>query len=297
MGKCLRSLRSAPYRRKDRAQRSHERHDGEQARGNRVRIVTAGATHVGLVREVNEDAFLARQSIALVADGMGGHAAGDVASSLTIKAFETLAERERLEPKDVVETIAQANDAIVSEATEHPERAGMGTTLTGLAVVELAGSPHWLVFNVGDSRVYRINDAAATQLTVDHSEVAEMVAAGQISKDEARVHPLRNVVTRSLGMVPTPDVETWLVPAEAGDFFLICSDGLTSELDDHMIGDIVAAHDDLDAAASALIDAALAAGAHDNVTVVLVAAQSDLAGQQSSSAFSTRPRTATGAAS
>jgi PPM family protein phosphatase len=261
-----------------------------------MQIVTVGATHVGLVREVNEDAYLARPSISLVADGMGGHAAGDFASALTIHAFQNLASRENLEPKDVVEAVAQANQAILSEVECHPERTGMGTTLTGVAVVEQAGSPHWMVFNIGDSRVYRIEDGSALQLTVDHSEVAELVAAGVISGTEARVHPLRNVITRSLGSTDFPEVETWLFPATVGDLFLICSDGLTSELEDAQIAGLVYASSDLSSAAAALIDATLASGAHDNVTVVLVAAQGDEPSEAAdTSAFSTRPRSAAGA--
>lgn len=261
-----------------------------RAREHHVRIVTAGLTHAGLVRDVNEDAYLHGQCLAVVADGMGGHAAGDVASALTIQAFEDLAERKHLEPRDIVEAVARANHAIVSEAAKHPERAGMGTTLAGLAMVEQAGNPHWLVFNIGDSRVYRLTHQGAAQLTIDHSEVAELVAAGRISKDEARVHPLRNVVTRSLGTVPAPEIETWLVAAEPGDVFLVCSDGLTDELDDHEIASVVSAHDDMAAAATALVDAALAMGAHDNVTVVLVAARSEIPSQERPSAFSTLPR-------
>lgn len=262
-----------------------------------MRMVTAGVTHIGLVRKVNEDAFLARPNIALVADGMGGHAAGDIASSLAVRAFEGLASRDRLVPSDVVATVVQANEAIVSESAANPHRAGMGTTLAGLAVVEQAGTPHWLVFNVGDSRVYRLTDGAPQQLTVDHSQVAEMVATGRISADEARVHPLRNVVTRSLGTVPGPDVETWLLPATPGDRFLICSDGLTNELADGEIARAVAAHGDLESASNALIESALAAGAHDNVTVVLVAASSRVAGRETTSAFDTSPRTITEAGS
>lgn len=260
-----------------------------------MRIVTAGATHIGLVREVNEDSYLAYEGIALVADGMGGHAAGDIASSLTIGAFEGLATRRHVAPHDVLEAIARANQAIVTEASRRSDRARMGTTVTGLAIVEQAGLPHWLVFNVGDSRVYRLIGTELVQLTVDHSEVAELVAAGRINNDQARVHPLRNVVTRSLGTVPAPDVETWLVPIQAGDLFLLCSDGLTNELLDDEIAEVISGSSTLASATSALIDAALAAGGHDNITVVLVAADGGIttSDRRPATAFSTLPRTGT----
>jgi protein phosphatase len=129
------------------------------------------------------------------------------------------------------------------------------------------------VFNVGDSRVYRVAGGALTQLSADHSEVAALVAAGRITPEQARVHPLRNVITRSLGMDPTPVADTWLVPVAGDDLFLVCSDGLTGELTDQQIGEVIRAVQarggDLAAAADALVAAAVDAGGHDNVTVVL----------------------------
>jgi PPM family protein phosphatase len=200
---------------------------------------------------------------------MGGHACGDVASALTISVFAALGEQQQLEPRDVAVAIDRANDAIFAEASLHPEKAGMGTTVSGVAMVDQAGSPHWLVFNVGDSRVYRIADGLLTQLTVDHSEVAELVASGRVSHGAARTHPLRNVITRSLGTGPTPILDTWLVPVSYGDLFLVCSDGLTSELDDDEIARVITNTEGIGAAASALVEAAVSAGGRDNVTVVL----------------------------
>jgi PPM family protein phosphatase len=232
---------------------------------------SAAATHVGLVRAVNEDSYLALPELVLVADGMGGHACGDVASALTVHVFEHLGARNgHLEPRDVAGAVAQANEAIVSEANQHPEKEGMGTTLSGVAIVDQAGSPHWLVFNVGDSRVYRITDGIAQQMTVDHSEVAELVASGRLAADAARTHPLRNIITRSLGTMPAPALDTWLTPVASGDRFLVCSDGLTNELQDDEISRLVSEAPDLEAAAQALVDAAVAAGGRDNVTVIVV---------------------------
>ena len=150
----------------------------------------------------------------------------------------------------------------------------MGTTATGLAVVTAGGSDHWAVFNVGDSRVYRFIGGDLALVTVDHSEVREMVDAGLITEAEAARHPLRNVVTRSLGTesMPTPDV--WVFPPHPGERFVICSDGLSNELSRDQIREIVAAVDDPQAAAEALVQAAVEAGGRDNVTVIVVALDS-----------------------
>jgi protein phosphatase len=147
----------------------------------------------------------------------------------------------------------------------------MGTTATGLAVVSAGGSDHWAVFNVGDSRVYRFVGGELSLVTVDHSEVQEMVDAGLITEQEALRHPLRNVVTRSLGteVMPTPDV--WVFPPYPGERFVICSDGLSNELSLDDIRRIVAGVDDPQEAAVALVRAAVDAGGRDNVTVIVVA--------------------------
>lgn len=252
---------------------------------------SAAATHVGLVRAVNEDSYLALPDLVLVADGMGGHACGDVASALTVHAFERLGARDgHLEPSDVAGAVEQANRAIVSEAHQHPEKEGMGTTLSGVAIVDQAGSPHWLVFNVGDSRVYRIADGIAQQMTVDHSEVAELVASGRLAPDAARTHPLRNIITRSLGTTPAPALDTWLSPVTSGDRFLVCSDGLTNELEDDQIARLVIEAPDLATAAQALVDAAVAAGGRDNVTVIVVEMKGQPSADEDQAQARTMPR-------
>lgn len=228
------------------------------------------ASHVGNVRQVNEDSFLARDGFALVADGMGGHACGDRASALAIEEFAGL-EHRPLRAEWIRDAITAANEAIVAEAVAAPEKAGMGTTLTGVALVEHDGSPHWLVVNLGDSRVYRLTGSTATQLTVDHSEVAELVARGQITLEQAHRHPLRNIVTRSLGVDPMEPADMWLFPpSPEGDAFLACSDGLTNEIDDATIGSIVGVAATARDAAAALVAAAVEAGGRDNVTAVVV---------------------------
>lgn len=241
-----------------------------------LQLRAAAATHVGNVRSINEDASLVLPELAIVADGMGGHACGDVASALTVAAFADLAGSRPLRAEDVVNAVARANGSILDEADAHPAKAGMGTTVTGIALVEQGGSPHWLVINVGDSRVYRIAAGGAAQLTVDHSEVAELVAAGQITPAQARVHPLRNIVTRSLGTEPGPVVDTWLVPVAPDDLFVVCSDGLSGELEDEVIGELAAGSltdgASLEEVAQRLVAAAVDHGGRDNVTAVVVAA-------------------------
>lgn len=237
-----------------------------------IAIRSAAETHVGLVRRVNEDAYLTLPTLALVADGMGGHACGDVASALVVSEFHQLVQRAALAVSDVAEAIGRANDRILSEAVANPARAGMGTTACGIVLAAEGDPPHWVVFNVGDSRVYRVYPDALVQLTVDHSEVADLVAAGSITAQAARSHPLRNVVTRALGSNPPPVPDTWLLPVLDDDLFLICSDGLTLEVEDGEIARIVRSAPSLAQAARSLVARAVEAGGRDNVTVVLVAA-------------------------
>ncbi len=231
---------------------------------------TGIATDVGRVREHNEDAAFARGSIYLVADGMGGHAAGEVASGITAQALGELSGRSDLRVADIVAQVGVANDRILRMVTEQPDHYGMATTLTGVALVVVGGSQHWAVFNLGDSRVYRFIDGQLTQVTVDHSEVQELIDAGLLTPAEARVHPLRHTVTRSLGRDVLPPVDTWLFPPCPGERFVVCSDGLTNEVEDAEIRDILAAGRDVQSTAQALVDRAVDNGGRDNVSVVVV---------------------------
>lgn len=259
----------------------------------------AGATDIGRVRAVNEDSFTMLPSVAIVADGMGGHACGDVASGLAVQTFETFFAQGPIRPTDVVDAVLEANATIVAEAERHPDKAGMGTTITGIALVDLDGTPMWLVVNVGDSRVYRLSPAGLTQVTKDHSEVAELISIGAITAEEARTHPLRNVITQSLGTTPPPRADTTMLPVAPDDLFLLCSDGLTGELTDPEILDIarrtLGSGGSLDNLARRLVDAAVAAGGRDNVTVVLVTAPPGLA-TETSTASTGEDETPTGAA-
>jgi PPM family protein phosphatase len=238
--------------------------------GARLRVSVGAASHTGLVRERNEDSALRIQDLFAVADGMGGHAAGDVASRLAIAALMRLGGRDDITPDEVVAAIAAANHDILAAIETDQRQAGMGTTLTGLAIVDRSSDPRWLVFNVGDSRVYRFADDELTQVTVDHSEVVELVAAGRLSADEAKQYPRRNVVTRSLGLVPAPAADVWVLAPAAPERFLVCSDGLTLELSDDSIADVLRAEADPQRAADRLVAVTLDAGGRDNVTVVVV---------------------------
>jgi protein phosphatase len=227
-------------------------------------------TDRGLQRAFNEDALMAEPPVFAVADGMGGHGAGDVASGLAIEAMAALAARGAIVPDDVVAAVEAANRRILAKAAEDPARAGMGTTLTGLALVESEGSQRWMVFNIGDSRVYRFADGELAQLTVDHSEVQEFVAAGKLTAEAARTYPRRNVVTRSLGTGELGPVDSWLLTPTPGERFVVCSDGLTEELDDAEIAAVVAGAAGAEEAARRLMRRAIDAGGRDNVTVVVV---------------------------
>lgn len=236
----------------------------------RLHLRVGVASHVGRVRTLNEDKALADQNMFVVADGMGGHAAGEVASGIVVDALAELTGRASIRSEDILRQLRVANERILTSTARNPEQLGMGTTAAGVAVVTAGGSDHWAVFNVGDSRVYRLLEGRLTLVTVDHSEVRELVDAGVITREEAVRHPLRNVITRSLGSDPYPSPDVWVFPPYAGERFLICSDGLSNEIDDEHIRTLLMEHDDPADAADALVGAAVEAGGRDNVTGVVV---------------------------
>lgn len=231
------------------------------------------ATHPGQMRTQNEDNVFAGPGLFVVADGMGGHLAGEVASEIAVRRLEAQLSTEHPNQLDqLVAAVLDANREIYDSALDDPERAGMGTTITAIAVVadEHDGEAFGVV-NVGDSRIYVVRHGRLRQVTVDHSFVQELVAEGAISRDEARTHPRRNIVTRALGIEPIVRVDSWTMPVIRGDRFVLCSDGLVDEVPDDDITAILAAHpDDPQAAAQALVDAANAAGGRDNISVVVV---------------------------
>ena len=233
------------------------------------------ATDAGGRRQANEDAVLADPPVFAVADGMGGHARGDMASSYVVAELATLARVDRpVRPEDVVAVLRRAGERIREEMAG--QDAVAGTTVAGAVLTEQDGEPFWLVFNVGDSRVYRCTRQDIEQVSVDHSLVQEMVDLGTISAAEARHHPQRNVITRAVGTGPVPDVDFWMLRAGGPDELVLCSDGLFGELSDAEIGEVVAAAGHPQEAAATLLDRAVqGGGANDNVSVVVVAARHD----------------------
>jgi serine/threonine protein phosphatase PrpC len=234
-------------------------------------IDVGSASHTGLIRERNEDSAITAGGVFAVADGMGGHAAGDMASRLAVASLMRLSANPDLQSQDIIAAVAQANADILDAVAQSSDRFGMGTTLTGVSLLDPAGEPRWVVFNVGDSRVYRFAGNQLTQLTVDHSEVGELLAAGRLTADEAKLYPRRNVVTRSLGTVPAPTPDVWVLEPVVGERFVICSDGLTLEVEESEIAEILRAEPEAQRAADRMVAQAVSAGGRDNVTVIVLA--------------------------
>ena len=232
-----------------------------------IEVATGTATHPGLRRRVNEDALLAQAPLFLVADGMGGHDAGDRASAAVVAEFATLAGREAVGIDDMRGALDRARvqvDAIASGAR------AAGTTLSGVAVSAVGGVGYWLTINVGDSRTYRFARGVLEQISVDHSVVQELIDAGAIDGAAAATDRRRNEITRAIGAGNDGEADYWMVPAEPGDRILVCSDGLSGELDAVRIADILTAETDPQAAATRLVHEALVHGGRDNVTAIVV---------------------------
>ena len=240
---------------------------GEDAAA-RVRSHWGATSDVGKRRALNEDSFLAEAPVFVVADGMGGHDAGEVASALVIEELWSFVGSPVVTSEQVQDCLAQAQDRI--RAIEATPGRGAGTTVTGVVVTELEGVPYWLVLNLGDSRTYRLSEGELEQISVDHSEVQELIDDGLLTAAEAVHHPRRNVVTRALGVGDGLDVDYWLIPIEEHDRMLVCSDGLTGEVMAPDIAAILLSTSDPQSAADALVAAALAAGGKDNVTVLVI---------------------------
>lgn len=221
-------------------------------------------------RRNNQDALLAQPPVFVVADGMGGHAGGELASAIVVETFRALVGHGDVPPSAVSELINRANEAILQHAESDPALRGMGTTLVGLVMVHDGQSDYWLVANIGDSRLYRFAEGELRQLTVDHSFVQELVDAGRIRADEARIHPQRNIVTRVLGSIQPPEAEYWLFAPVPGERYLLCSDGICGELEEPAIARLMGGVPDPGLAASALVGEALRAGGTDNATAIVI---------------------------
>jgi protein phosphatase len=230
----------------------------------------AAATDIGLVRETNQDAIFIDDSLAVVADGMGGHAAGEVASAMTIEnVHEGFLTDQTVE--GLLHAIESANAAVLREARDNPNRFGMGTTIVAVGLTrDKLGVVSPTLFHVGDSRVYQLRDGALRQLTEDHSVAEEWVRMGRLTPEEALNHPRRHQLTRGVGVEDTIDIDVMSINAQAGDRLLLCSDGLSNELSPEGIARLASAPVPLDQAVNNLVEAAKQSGGHDNISAVLV---------------------------
>jgi serine/threonine protein phosphatase PrpC len=230
----------------------------------------AEATDTGLVRQSNQDAVYVDDSLAIVADGMGGHAAGEVASEMTIELLRTgFAENQTVE--GLYDAINTANITVLNDARDNPKHFGMGTTVIALGLtVDDEGVTSPTLCHVGDSRAYQLRDGALRQLTDDHSVAEEWVRMGRLTPEEAAVHPRRHQLTRGIGVEETIAVDVMSLHALAGDRLLLCSDGLSNELDSDTLARLSSVPFTLDEAVVQLVEAAKEAGGRDNITAVLV---------------------------
>ena len=232
-------------------------------------IRAAGATHVGLVRQSNQDNFAFREGTFVLADGMGGHQGGEVAS---FEATSTILESGKINSvADMVKSVSKANQAILKRAKKEDNLSGMGTTVCVLSeIVGTTGKKRIVIANVGDSRIYRLGKSELTQITQDHSLVGDLVRTGELTQEEAARHPQRNILTRALGIEQDLVIDTWELNPVAGDKYLLCSDGLFNEIDDEKIAQILMEDTELEKIAQNLIDHALEAGGHDNITALVL---------------------------
>lgn len=231
-------------------------------------IVSAGSsTHAGNRRLLNEDSFFASAPVFVVADGMGGHEAGELASAAVIGEFARFERQPSLILDDVRSALARARDAVDGLSTTGNGRAG--TTISGVVMAAVDGMGYWLALNIGDSRTYRFSAGELEQISVDHSVVQELIESGELSVADAATDRRRNIITRAIGAGSGGEADYWMFPAELGDRMMICSDGLSSELSDDRIREVLASEPDPQTAADVLVDEAVRAGGRDNVTVIV----------------------------
>ena len=235
---------------------------------DRFTLSWAGATDRGRRRDTNQDAFLADYPLFVVADGMGGHAGGEIASQSTIARLKSVVESGSVAAESIESALALAVEDIAS----HPDTTdeGTGTTLTGVFLDLDADPPRWVSLNIGDSRVYLLRDDQLVQVTTDHSVVQELIASGRLSPEEAEGHPYSNVITRAVGASELFAPDYLGIELRDGDRFVICSDGLTKELTDYGIQHFLREHADPAAAVDAMMEAALENGGRDNVTLIVL---------------------------
>lgn len=231
-------------------------------------FAVGAATHTGMRRDNNQDQFLVDAAMFAVADGMGGHFGGEIASAIAVDALVAEGPVETLH--DLVERVQEANTQIVERGRLEPALKGMGTTVCILTDLQGAGPDRLGIANVGDSRLYRVGSGGLHQHTEDHSLVESLVRDGRLTREEADNHPQRNIVTRALGIDEQVLVDAWEVVPVVGDRYLICSDGLFGEVADAEIHQVLSDTESPQAAADDLIVRANEAGGRDNITVVIV---------------------------
>lgn len=222
-------------------------------------------TEIGNVREHNEDSLTVLPPLFAVADGMGGHEAGEVASEITINTLNDLAPQSA-DAEALARAVVAANLNVIKAPSQGVGREGMGTTLTA-AILE---KERLVIAQVGDSRAYLLHNGSLQQLTRDHSLMADMIEAGQLTEAEARVHPNRSVITRAIGSDPHMQPDLYELNVETGDRLLLCSDGICGMIEDHEIASIMRQASSAQSCADQLVEAALAAGGFDNATAVVV---------------------------
>lgn len=232
-----------------------------------VVIRSGSRTDVGLKRKANEDSMLVGYPVFAIADGMGGHDAGDRASQTVVYELSALVDQPLVGPDGLAAVLARAQAAVatISDETER----GAGSTVTGVVVSASEGIAQWIVFNVGDSRVYRLRDGELIQLTVDHSLVQQLIDDGRLEETERDDYQGRNVITRAMG-ADDSDADYWMHPIVQNERLMLCSDGLCGEVDDLAIRDALLSNPDPQAAAEALVQLALDSGGRDNVSVIVL---------------------------
>lgn len=236
--------------------------------GGELSLSWAAVTHRGMRRELNQDAVLADYPLFIVADGMGGHLGGEIASASAVDRLGDLVRDGRINPKSIEKALSRA----VKDIIAHPEATddGTGTTVTGIFLETTGVEPTWVTLNIGDSRVYLLRDGTLAQVTTDHSVVQELIASGRLSPEEAENHPYGNVITRAVG--PSESVHPDYIRLDVldGDRFVICSDGLTKELTDFGIRHFLLENEDPQVAIEQMMQACLDNGGRDNISIVVV---------------------------
>lgn len=254
-------------------------------------IAGAACSSVGPSHTANEDSCLAGTTVFAVADGMGGHVGGATASRLAVEALR-FDDATPTDPQGIRHAIQTANASILAAAASDFSLEGMGTTLAGLALVHDEEGERWLAFNIGDSRIYRLVAGSLVQVSTDHSLVQELIDANELTPERAASDPRRNVITRALGTEQAPAADFWVLTPSEGERYLLCSDGLSGSLPPPAIQSILAQYHDRQEAAQALVAAAFAAGARDDVTAVVVdTVQSDSGLSQHDTVTLERPPT------